>query len=82
MLVPDLHARIILMNAKNEIVANLGLDEAWTAKVLDGFKIRSQPAAWPDGKFVHPHDACFDTGGNIYVAEWVDQGRVSFLKKV
>jgi len=82
MLVPDLHARVILMNEKNQIVANLGFDEDWTAKVLDGFKIRLQPEAWPAGKFVHPHDACFDAAGNIYVAEWVDKGRLTFLKKV
>lgn len=82
LLVPDLHARVILLNGKNEVVVNLGLDEAWTAEVLNGFKIRTNPAAWPAGKFVHPHDACFDASGNIYVAEWVDQGRVTFLKKV
>jgi len=27
------------------------------------------------GKFVHPHDACFDKDGNIYVVEWVSTGR-------
>jgi hypothetical protein len=31
---------------------------------------------------VHPHDACFDNKGNIYVAEWVQTGRVTKLKKV
>lgn len=82
LLVPDLHARVILMNGKNEIVANLGLDEEWTAHVLDGRKVRTNPAQWESGKFVHPHDACFDPDGNIYVAEWVDQGRITFLKRV
>lgn len=82
LLVPDLHARILLMNGENKIVANLGFDEAWTAKVLDGFKIRLQPESWEAGRFVHPHDACFDQQGNIYVAEWVDRGRVTFLKRV
>ncbi|WP_437188187.1 peptidase [Planctomicrobium sp. SH668] len=83
LLVPDLHARIILMNVKNEIVANLGFDEEWTRTVLDGFKVRGQdPAGYPAGKFVHPHDATFDADGNIYVAEWVDRGRLTFLKKV
>jgi hypothetical protein len=44
--------------------------------------MRSQPERWQDGKFIHPHDACFDSQGNIYVAEWVATGRVSFLRKV
>jgi hypothetical protein len=24
---------------------------------------------WFDGRFVHPHDACFGHGGDIFVAE-------------
>ncbi|SFH56081.1 NHL repeat-containing protein [Planctomicrobium piriforme] len=84
LLVPDLHARVMIFNGKNELAANLGFDEAWTAKVLEGkpFKMRTMPETWENGKFVHPHDACFDAAGNIYVAEWVDQGRLTFLKKV
>lgn len=82
LLVPDLHARILLMDKQNQIVANLGFDEAWTARVLDGFKMRMQPETWENGRFIHPHDACFDSRGNLYVAEWVDRGRVSFLKRV
>jgi hypothetical protein len=35
-----------------------------------------------DGKFVHPHDACFDKNGDIFVVEWVSTGRVSKLVKV
>ncbi len=34
-------------------------------KVLDGFKIRTQPKERPAGKFVHPHDAAFDKGTAI-----------------
>ena len=64
-------------------LAHLGDDEAWRKRVLDGFKIRQQdPAQWPEGKFIHPHDACFDKDGNIFVAEWVTHGRVSLLRRV
>jgi len=49
---------------------------------IDGFKIRTQPDRWPAGKFIHPHDACFDKDGNIFVAEWVQTGRVSLLRHV
>ena len=34
------------------------------------------------GKFVTPHGACFDRKGNIFVAEWVEVGRVTKLRKV
>lgn len=82
LLVPDLHARISLFDKQNKVITHLGYDPAWTKQVLDGFKVRSQPERWVDGKFVHPHDVCFDKDGNIYVAEWVATGRISFLRRV
>ena len=82
MMVPDLHARISLFDKNNDLIVNLGDDPEWRKKVLDGFKVRAQPKEWAAGKFVHPHDACFDAAGNIYVAEWVQGGRITFLKKV
>lgn len=82
MLVPDLHARITLLDGQNRVLTHLGYDSAWTAQALKGFKMRKNPASWREGKFIHPHDACFDQQSNIYVAEWVYTGRVSFLRKV
>jgi hypothetical protein len=82
MLVPDLHARVSLFDKDNKVITHLGYDAEWTKKVLDGFKLRGEPSQWVDGKFLHPHDACFDKAGNIFVVEWVPTGRVSFLKHV
>ncbi|MCA9025354.1 MAG: peptidase [Planctomycetaceae bacterium] len=83
LLVPDLHARITLLDVNNEVIAHLGHDPSWLEEVLaDNFAMRRQPERWVAGKFVHPHDACFDHEGNIYVAEWVAIGRVSKLKHV
>ncbi len=82
LLVPDLHARVTLFDKDNKVLAHLGYDPDWTKQVLDGFKIRVQPDRWPAGKFIHPHDACFDKDGNIFVTEWVATGRVSFLRHV
>jgi len=83
MLVPDLHARVTLLDRDNQVLAQLGDDPEWREQVLaDGLKMRNQPERWLPGKFVHPHDACFDAQGNIYVAEWVTVGRISFLRHV
>ena len=83
LLVPDLHARITLLDAANNVIAHLGHDPVWLKQVLaDDFAMRRQPERWQAGKFVHPHDACFDHDGNIYLAEWVAVGRVSLLKHV
>ena len=82
MLVSDLHARVTLFDKNNKVITHLGCDPEWTKKALAGFKMRKDPSQWRDGRFIHPHDACFDRDGNIYVTEWVASGRVSFLKKV
>ena len=82
MLVPDLHARLTLLDKDNRVLAHLGDDPQWRKQVLDGFKMRDQPERWQPGKFIHPHDACFDREGNIYVAEWVTIGRISRLRHV
>lgn len=83
MVVPDLHCRITLLDKKNKVLAQLGDDEAWRKEALStGFAMRRQPARWKAGKFVHPHDACFDKDGNIFVAEWVQTGRITKLRKV
>jgi hypothetical protein len=85
MLVPDLSARVTLLGKDDNVIVHLGEDPAWRVQVTkDGNKLRGQPNGdgWVSGRFLHPHDACFDKDGNIFVAEWVNTGRVTKLKKV
>jgi hypothetical protein len=83
LLCPDLHARVTLFDKDNRVIVHLGYDAEWTKQVLaDGFKMRREPERWQAGRFIHPHDACFDRDGNIFVAEWVPTGRVSKLRRV
>lgn len=85
MLVADLFARVSLFDAKNQPIVHLGDDEAWRQQVVGenrSLKMRTQREQWQPGKFIHPHDACFDHAGNIFVVEWVPTGRVTFLRKV
>jgi hypothetical protein len=86
LLLPDLHTRVSLFDKAMKPLAQLGDDKEWREKVVaslnKGPAVRTQPKEWPAGKFVHPHDACFDHDGNIFVVEWVATGRVTFLKKV
>ena len=84
LLVPDLHARVSLFDKNNKLITHLGYDPDWTKQVLgDGtFPVRSDESLWQSGKFIHPHDACFDRNGNIFVVEWVKTGRVTFLRHV
>ena len=80
LLVPELHARVTLLNHKNEVVAKLGEDVERVTKKVKG--VRNDSKKWLPGKFIHPHDACFDNDGNIFVAEWVSTGRVSRLRRL
>ncbi len=83
LLLPDLHARLMIFDGQNKLVANLGYDADWSQRVFaDKFAMRGNPSQWEDGRFVHPHDACFDADGNIFVTEWVADGRVTFLRRV
>lgn len=85
LLVPDLSARITLLDKDDKVITHLGEDPAWREQVLkDKMKLRGSRngEGWVAGKFLHPHDACFDSAGNIYVAEWVHTGRITKLRKV
>jgi DNA-binding beta-propeller fold protein YncE len=82
MVVPDLHCRVTLLDKNNRVITHLGDDPIWRERALAGFKMRGQRDQWLPGKFVHPHDACFDRDGNIFVTEWVDTGRVTKLHKL
>ena len=83
MLVPELGARVSILNGKNEVVARLGDGIAYSEKIKKEKKpLRETESLWQDGKFVHPHDACFDPAGNIYVAEWVKTGRITKMKRL
>jgi hypothetical protein len=79
LLVPELHARVTLLDEKNKVVAQLGAD---VERITTKKGIRNDRKQWQDGRFVHPHDACFDADGNIFVAEWVATGRITKLKRL
>ena len=79
LMVPELKARVSLLNENNEVVARLG---AAPGRLGEVEQLRTKPEQWNDGEFVHPHDACFDAEGNIFVAEWVKTGRVTKLTRV
>ena len=81
MLVPELIARVSILGPDNQVVAHLG-DDGQRIRNDEGFKIRGDEKRWNAGKFVHPHDACFDPQGNIFVAEWVSSGRISKLSRL
>lgn len=81
MVVPELQARVSILDSDNQVVVQLG-DDRDRILAEGGNQIRAKEDQWQDGHFVHPHDACFDHQGNLIVAEWVATGRVSMLKRL
>jgi sugar lactone lactonase YvrE len=78
LLIPDLEARVTLLDKNNQVVLHLGEDTSGKEREL-----RKMPReSFIPGKFICPHGACFDHKGNIFVVEWVEVGRVSKLRKV
>ena len=89
--VPDLFARVSIFDKNNKKVADLGdyVDgqplTSWDdfgAKYPD---LKGYPNIPPQkrtqNKFVSPHALWVDRAGNIYVVEWIEDGRVTKLTK-
>jgi hypothetical protein len=77
LLVPDLAARVTIMNRNNQVIVHLGEGSDDWGKRREMSRKNFLP-----GKFVCPHGACYDREGNIFVVEWVETGRVTKLRKV
>lgn len=77
--IPDLGAKVTLLDRQNNVITHLGDDSAantWG-------QLRKEPRdKFTPGKFVCPHGACFDHDGNIFVVEWVEVGRVTKLRRL
>jgi hypothetical protein len=76
--VPDLLGGVVVLNKKNEIVAELG-------KNPDPKKGRSfniPQAQWVEGAFSGTHGSYWDKNGNLYVQDWNVSGRIIKLMRV
>ena len=77
LVVADLAGRITLLDADNKLICHLGENQDPKQWAQNGVP-REQ---WVDGQFVSPHAARFDRDGNLYVLDWLAQGRFSKLTR-
>ena len=78
LLVPDLQAFIAFYNEKDHLIGTLG----------DNPEIVGNHG-WPNvphdmrlaGKFNSPHGGAYDRDGNIYIVEWIEDGRITKLTR-
>ena len=80
MVVPDLQCRVTLLDKDNKVITHLG-DGAYAGR-QNQLRVSTDRSVFEPGKFITPHGAWFDHNGNIFVAEWVEIGRVTKLRKV
>lgn len=81
LLMPDLKAVVTVFDRQNRPVVQLGDGQQPDGKTYEGLRTQERSAFTP-GRFIAPHAACFDAAGNILVAEWVEVGRVTKLRKL
>jgi hypothetical protein len=79
LLVPDLHGRVTILDRQNRLIVHLGDNP--NVQKQTGYPNLPHDQRIP-GLFISPHSACWDHKGNIYVVEWINDGRVSKLRKV
>lgn len=79
MVIPEYGAAVRLMDENNKVLVRLdeGVENSKRVKNLGG-----SPQKWQHGHFIAPHDACFDSNGNILVAERLKPGRITKLTRV
>jgi hypothetical protein len=80
LVVPDLQCRVTLYDKETKLIGHLG-DGAYAGR-QNQLRVSENRADFEPGKFITPHGAWFDHAGNIFVAEWVEIGRVTKLKKI
>lgn len=92
MYVPDLYARVSIFDKANRKVADLGdylEGQPFTAESDFGTKypdLKGYPNIAPEkrrqDRFISPHALWVDRAENIYVVEWISDGRVTKLTKL
>lgn len=79
LLIPDLWGVVTIYDKNNKMVSQLGDNQGvWEKKGWPNLPHDT----WSPGKFISPHAACWDKHGDIYVVEWIAEGRVTKLKRV
>jgi len=81
-LVPQLSARVDVMDKDDYIVAMLG--DNGVVSTIKGWPNHNKelyPELIQPGKFNSPHGGCITERGDIYVVEWIIGGRITKLEK-
>lgn len=76
---PDLHSRVTIFDKNDRLITHLGEDQQ--AYKQQGWPNLPKSYYRPD-RFSSPHGVCVDSKGNVYVAEWIIDGRMTKLARI
>lgn len=76
---PDLHSRVTIFDRNDKLITHLGEDQQ--AYKQEGWPNLPESYFRPN-RFSSPHGVCVDSKGDVYVAEWTVNGRVTKLTRV
>jgi hypothetical protein len=78
LLIPELFARLAILDADDQLVCYLGANEEVVG--IAGWP-NHPPELIEPGKFNSPHGMAADPAGNLFVVEWIVGGRITKLAK-
>lgn len=76
---PDLHCRVSVFDQNDQLITHLGEDQE--AKSREGWP-NVPPSVLTPGVFSSPHGICVNSQGDVFVAEWIEYGRITKLARV
>lgn len=74
--IADLDSRVTILDGDNRLITHLGEDQQ--AYKQEGWPDLPKSYYLPD-KFSSPHGICVDSHGDVYVVEWISDGRLTKL---
>jgi DNA-binding beta-propeller fold protein YncE len=76
---PDLNSRVTILDRSDRLICHLGEDQ-------QAYKQKGWPnlpeSYYRANKFSSPHGVCVDSEGSVYMAEWIQTGRVTKLARI
>lgn len=85
LLLPGLHGVVSILDKDNKPIARLGdnpgVQNTTNAEGKKIYPNLPHEMRKPE-KFISPHGACWDHNGDLYVVEWVPDGRVTKMRRV
>lgn len=77
MYIPDLHGRVTIFDKDNKLITHLGdYPDVWERPGWPNLPVEERHL----GKFVSPHAVCVDSWRDVYVVEWISDGRLTKLR--